>query len=248
MALLQSGVEVDKEIRHFSHSQHALNMAHQPYLYICNGCKEPGAGPRYRLHTQSEVRCNQCDFNIHEFCSKAPATLTHPYHTQHQLIFHKKPSAHNKSKCFVCGKATNGFAFRCSTCNFCLHPCCSQLPAILFVKAHPQHTLKLLPGSLDGSPYTCNFCKKRGTTWVYCCAACGFYLHALCAKTAIKSMEVEGINVPEKQSKFARAIRYASHITQLFVNGLVETLGQGAGEAIFDNFTRGVNPIKTEDL
>ncbi|KAH9300097.1 hypothetical protein KI387_011680, partial [Taxus chinensis] len=229
-------VTVDKEIRHFSHSQHALNMAHQPYLYICNGCKEPGAGPRYR--------CNQCNFNIHEFCSKAPATLTHPYHTLHQLIFHSKPSALKKSKCFVCGKATNGFAFRCSTCNFSLHPCCSQLPAILFVKAHPQHTLKLLPSS----PYTCNFCKKRGTTWVYCCTACGFYLHALCAKTAINSMEAEGTYVPEKQSKFGRAVRYASHVTQLFVDSLVESLGQGAGDAILDNFTRGINPIKTEEL
>ncbi|KAH9302742.1 hypothetical protein KI387_014325 [Taxus chinensis] len=239
MALVQSGIKVGEEIQHFSHPQHALNLIYLPYLYTCSGCKEYGAGRRYM--------CNQCDFDIHEFCAKAPAAVSHPYHTQHQLIFHKQPGGLKKSKCDVCGKTTNGFAFRCPTCNFCLHPCCSQLPNSLSFKGHPEHSLKLLSGSPDGSPYTCNFCNKKGTTWVYHCAPCDYYLHALCAKPVINGLEEEGIvNVPPKKSKIGRAARYASQVVQLFVDGLVEGLGEGVGDALLNNVTREI-PINDND-
>ncbi|GLJ22807.1 hypothetical protein SUGI_0429800 [Cryptomeria japonica] len=236
MANLQMVPKVGEEIQHSSHPQHPLSLVFAQSLYTCSGCREYGAGLRYR--------CNNCKFNMHEFCAKAPPTAIHPYHTQHQLVFHNKPAGLKKPKCGVCGKATNGSAFRCSICSFCIHPCCLQLPPELSVKEHPQHSLKLLSASPlpNNSPYTCNACNKKGTTWVYYCVPCEFYLHALCAKGVINGLQAQGISAPPKMSRVARAARYASQVVRIFVDGLVEGLGEDVGDGILDIVTREVVP------
>lgn len=179
---------------------------------------------------------------MHEFCAKAPPTAFHPYHTQHQLVFHGKPDGLKKLKCGVCGKATNGSTFRCPTCSFCIHPCCSQLPPELTVKEHPQHSLKLISGSplANTSPHTCNACNKKATSWVYYCVPCEFYLHALCAKGVADGLQSQGFTAPPKMTKVSRAARYASQVVRIFVDGLLEGLGEGVGDFILDTVTRGV--------
>ncbi|GLJ22806.1 hypothetical protein SUGI_0429750 [Cryptomeria japonica] len=226
MANLQIVPKVGEEIQHSSHPQHPLTLVFAQSLYTCSGCKEYGAGLRYR--------CNRCNFHMHEFCAKAPSTAIHPYHTQHQLFFHNKPGGLKKSKCGVCGKATNGSAFCCPTCSFCIHPCCLQLPPELTMKEHPQHSLKLASASPlpNNSPYTCNACNKIGTSWVYYCAPCKFYLHALCAKGVINGFQAQGINAPPKKGKVARATRYASQVVRIFVDGVLVGLGEGVLDVI----------------
>jgi hypothetical protein len=73
-----------EEMLHFSHPQHPLSQVDLPDLFTCAGCKEFGAGIRFT--------CQQCDFQLHEFCALAPQALKrHPFHSQHQLSFFSKP-------------------------------------------------------------------------------------------------------------------------------------------------------------
>lgn len=77
-----------EEIVHFSHQQHPLAKMTLPDLFTCTGCKEYGAGKRFA--------CQQCDFQLHEFCALSPPSLnTHPLHGQHQLLFHSKSKSGN---------------------------------------------------------------------------------------------------------------------------------------------------------
>lgn len=73
-----------QEMIHFSHPQHPLSQLDLRDQFCCMGCKEYGAGLRFS--------CQQCDFQLHDFCALAPPGLKgHPFHTQHQLAFYSKP-------------------------------------------------------------------------------------------------------------------------------------------------------------
>jgi hypothetical protein len=76
----------DGGIVHFSHPEHRLARFDFPYLFMCMGCKEYGAGKRFM--------CQTCGFQLHEFCALAPPSLhDHPFHTKHQhLLFFDKPA------------------------------------------------------------------------------------------------------------------------------------------------------------
>lgn len=68
----------------FQHPQHPLLQISLPYLFTCMGCKEYGAGMRFR--------CQTCGFDLHDFCALAPPALhNHPFHHKHQLVFFTKP-------------------------------------------------------------------------------------------------------------------------------------------------------------
>lgn len=72
------------QLLHFSHPQHPLLQISLPYLFTCMGCKEYGAGMRFR--------CQTCGFDLHDFCALAPPALhNHPFHHKHQLVFFTKP-------------------------------------------------------------------------------------------------------------------------------------------------------------
>lgn len=73
-----------EEIIHFSHPQHPLSLVNLPDLFTCDGCKEYGSGKRFV--------CQQCDYQLHDFCGLAPPALkAHPLHSQHSILFHSKP-------------------------------------------------------------------------------------------------------------------------------------------------------------
>jgi len=78
--------EEDGEIVHFSHPEHRLARFDFPYLFLCMGCKEYGAGKRFM--------CQACGFQLHEFCALAPPSLhDHPFHPKHpHLLFFAKPA------------------------------------------------------------------------------------------------------------------------------------------------------------
>lgn len=79
-----SASAIGEEILHFNHPQHPLVEASFPYIFTCIGCKEYGAGKRFR--------CRTCDLDFHDFCVLAPPSLQrHPFHSHHQLVFHTKP-------------------------------------------------------------------------------------------------------------------------------------------------------------
>lgn len=73
-----------EQLVHYAHSKHPIVQITLPDSFLCSGCKEYGAGKRFS--------CQQCDFQLHDFCALSPPVLnSHPFHAQHQLVFHARP-------------------------------------------------------------------------------------------------------------------------------------------------------------
>ncbi|KAE8664084.1 Cysteine/Histidine-rich C1 domain family protein, putative isoform 2 [Hibiscus syriacus] len=67
-------------IFHLTHPQHPIMQTSLPDLFTCGACKEYGAGERFS--------CTKCDYQLHDFCALAPATLRrHPIHPLHNIVF-----------------------------------------------------------------------------------------------------------------------------------------------------------------
>ncbi|KAL2347905.1 hypothetical protein Fmac_001905 [Flemingia macrophylla] len=231
-----------EEILHFSHPQHPLSKMDLPDLFNCVGCREYGSGKRFV--------CQQCDFQMHDFCALAPPALkAHPFHSQHSLLFHSKPvksGKGTKSKCDVCGKPTKGCGFLCTACAFNMHPCCAMLNTEIEYPPHP-HTLRLMPAtpaSADpaSSAVSCAECKKRKSGKVYRCTVCDYHLHAQCAKAKINGLLANGIRLPDKPSVLAAAARVASQVVIEFIGGLVEGIGESVGDVLVQNIAKGAPP------
>ncbi|KAI9070973.1 hypothetical protein K1719_047061 [Acacia pycnantha] len=232
-----------EEIVSFCHPQHPLVQLEQPELYTCAGCKEYGSGKRFA--------CQQCDFQVHDFCALAPPALkAHPFHSHHLILFHPKPvkGGITKSKCDVCWKQSKGYAFTCSACGFQMHPCCAMLSTEIEFSGHP-HTLKLLPAAAtssnadSGGGFVCGECKRRRSGRVYHCTECDYHLHAACAKNMVNGLQANGIKSPEKSSVLGTAARLASQVVVEFIGGLIEGLGEGMGEVLVQNISRGKPPL-----
>lgn len=223
-----------EEKLHPSHSQHPLVEVTVSDLFTCNGCKEIGSGRRFS--------CQQCDFQLHDFCALAPPALkSHPLHAQHQLVFYSKPKPGGIlwPRCDVCEKPTKGFTFRCSACHFRLHPCCAMLSNEMNLSTH-EHKLKLLPPlPNDYSVFTCAECKRQRSGRMYRCTVCNYHLHAVCAKNMINGLEENGIKRSGKPSMIGPTTRLASQIVIHFIGGLMDSVGQGVGQVLVQDFAKG---------
>eukprot|EP01018_Ginkgo_biloba_P028777 Gb_35538 [translate_table: standard] len=126
-----------QQIQHFSHPQHPLHLLNVISEYKCDGCKVGSSNNGWRY------RCHLCDFDLHEFCAKAPNSISHPSHPQHALVFRRTPLPPQRH-CDVCGESIFGFVYSCSPCGVDVHPSCTQLPNTVVHALHPQHSLHLL--------------------------------------------------------------------------------------------------------
>ncbi|KAJ8643671.1 hypothetical protein MRB53_005419 [Persea americana] len=230
-------VPKEEVLVHFSHP-HPLQQVSMPYLFTCMGCKEYGAGRRFR--------CQACNFDLHDFCALAPPSIqSHPLHSQHQLIFYTKVGGLLRSKCEVCNKTTKGYTFRCPTCNFEVHPGCTLLQQEMDFPTH-LHTLFLSPATAtpgNSLSTTCAECRRKRSGQFYHCAICGYHIHAVCAKDMVNGLYVHGLKAPEKPSMLGAAagaaVKLASHAVAGFLGGLVDGIGEGVGEYIADNIGKG---------
>ncbi|CAN6204882.1 unnamed protein product [Urochloa humidicola] len=246
--------EDDGEIVHFSHPEHRLARFDFPYLFMCMGCKEYGAGKRFM--------CQTCGFQLHEFCALAPPSLhDHPFHPKHpHLLFFTKPAGgFLRCKCDICGKSVKGFSFRCASCGFDMHPCCAAMAARMELPAAHEHPLVLLApapaaAARDGGAETslvCQVCRRgirrsSGSVatgqghhhLVYQCLPCGYCLHARCAKDMVNGLYAHGIVPPERRSALAAAARVTVNALFGVIGGLIEGIGEGIGEAFVENIGR----------
>ncbi|KAL2895122.1 Diacylglycerol kinase theta [Bienertia sinuspersici] len=237
-------VLVGEGITNSNHPQHRMVHVNLPNPFICMGCKEYGAGSRFT--------CQQCNFELHDFCALAPPVLkAHPLHSQHQLVFNPKPGKGGflRSKCDLCGKSTKGYIFNCSACNFQLHPCCAMLSGKMNFPIHP-HSLVILPTTANSGgagDMLCSECERRRSGRVYQCTVCNYYLHAVCAKRMVNGLHANGIKGLEnaKPSMFGVAAKIASHVVVGFMGGIVEGIGEGLGEALTQNFLKGTSSSNT---
>ncbi|CAI9115329.1 OLC1v1016210C1 [Oldenlandia corymbosa var. corymbosa] len=241
-------------IQHYSHPNHHLAQTTIfADLFVCGGCKEYGAGKRFS--------CQECNFQLHDFCALAPPTLkAHPLHPQHQLVFHSRPKQAGLSwpKCDACGKSIKGFTFRCRACSFQMHPCCAMLSTEMIFpplpwEAHSSnghlHSLKLLPPGTQlnissttstnssGNNNTigaavCGECKmKRTAGRIYRCTTCNYHLHAVCAKAMINGLRANGMTAPEKPNK-SMMLGTAARLASQVVIEFIGGLIEGVGEGV----------------
>ncbi|XP_040383281.1 uncharacterized protein LOC102707900 [Oryza brachyantha] len=238
----------DGEIVHFSHPEHRLGRFDFPYLFMCMGCKEYGAGRRFM--------CRLCGFQLHEFCALAPPSLhDHPFHPKHQhLLFFVKPGGFLRCKCDICGKSVKGFSFRCASCSFDMHPCCAAMGRTMELPAAHEHPLTLAPPPPPSSSATatapataetsfvCQMCRRWRRSSprqsVYQCVACGYCLHARCAKDVVNGLYEHGVVPPEKGSALVAAAKVTINALFGVIGGLVEGIGEGIGEAFVENIGR----------
>jgi len=143
-----------------------------------------------------------------------------------------------RSKCDICGKAAKGYSFRCTSCGFEMHPCCATMHGEMDFPIH-QHPLVLFPSLRGDSNFECEVCHRKRSGQVYCCLACGYYLHAVCAKEMVNGIYVHGIKPPKKTNMLGAAARVATHAFFAIIGGLIEGIGEGIGEALMDNIGRG---------
>nr|CAB3453813.1 unnamed protein product [Digitaria exilis] len=225
--------EDDGEIVHFSHPEHRLARFDFPYLFMCMGCKEYGAGKRFM--------CQTCGFQLHEFCALAPPSLhDHPFHPKHpHLLFF----------CDICGKAVKGFSFRCASCGFDMHPCCAAMERMMELPAAHEHVLVLAAQDAAAeTSFVCQVCRRAtaaakrpggsSSSLVYRCLPCGYCLHARCAKDMVNGLYAHGIVPPEKRSALATAARVTVNALFGVIGGLIEGIGEGIGEAFVENIGR----------
>ncbi|KQJ90790.1 uncharacterized protein LOC104585122 [Brachypodium distachyon] len=224
------------EMVHLSHPEHRLARFDFPYLFMCMGCKEYGAGRRFM--------CQICGFQLHDFCALAPPSLhDHPFHPRHRhLLFFDKPGGLLRFKCDICGKSVKGFCFRCACCGFGMHPCCAAMTRRMELPAAHGHPLLLAQGSDAGSiiaaSFVCQVCRRRRSGRVYQCMPCGYCLHAKCAKDMVNGLYVHGVVPPERSNPLVAAAKVTINAIFGVIGGLVEGIGEGIGEAFVENIGR----------
>ncbi|KAL5206129.1 hypothetical protein ABZP36_034338 [Zizania latifolia] len=240
----EDGGDGDGEIVHFSHPEHRLALFDFPYLFMCMGCKEYGAGRRFL--------CQLCGFQLHEFCAMAPPSVhDHPFHPNHRhLLFFVKPGGFLRCKCDICGKSVKGFSYRCASCSFDMHPCCAAMGRRMELPAAHEHPLMLAEEGREGgggggdsveTSFVCQICRRqrrRRSVHVYQCLPCGYYLHARCAKDVVNGLYAHGVVPPEKSNVLVAAAKVTINALFGVIGGLIEGIGEGIGEALVENFSR----------
>jgi hypothetical protein len=163
-------------ITHPSYPEHKLRLvtASGGKPFRCDGCKEPGDGPRYHCHT--------CGFNMHNYCAHAPATLrsntlfpgrTFTLHVAPPPGPPEKPHPHPAGErgsrwCDTCGDSVRGLVYHCSGANLDLHPCCASL--------HLQELDAITIGGVAfdiAASRHCSICSCRQEEECRCCRRLG---------------------------------------------------------------------------
>lgn len=75
--------------------KHELQLINYEANYGCNGCKEPGFGPRYR--------CELCNYDLHKECMFTNDTCRHDFFRDATFVFMEHPPISPPTiTCFLC--------------------------------------------------------------------------------------------------------------------------------------------------
>nr|XP_043638628.1 uncharacterized protein LOC122609747 [Erigeron canadensis] len=148
---------------------------------LCNGCVRPITSmPYYKCANDNE----NCDFVLHEWCTRFPIELKNYPNHPHTLKFHPKVPNNSFSifNCDVCGLWGNGFAYSCLRCNYHIDVKCGFIPEKITHEAHPNHVLSRVQKK-NHYPNNCRLCLK-GSYWdpfSFLCHTCNVFIHVNCA-------------------------------------------------------------------
>ncbi|KAH7284992.1 hypothetical protein KP509_33G006200 [Ceratopteris richardii] len=168
---------------HFTHIQHSLNLM-PPYppttVPSCDSCGCNIKGWSFR--------CNECNFDLHTLCARAPRFMRHTTHP-HPLELRRQDTRQN-FKCSGCGNVLRHNAYVCVHCDFRLHQVCARMADQLKHPLHPDHILqRQFSKCSSGRLRPCRKCGLVVQGWEYCCATCDIHIHPFCA-------DIEEHNLP----------------------------------------------------
>ncbi|KAL1225536.1 Protein VACUOLELESS GAMETOPHYTES [Cardamine amara subsp. amara] len=140
------------------------------------------------LHIDSRdfYRCMQCEFFLHEVCANLPRKLDHALHHHPLFLDPARPQNTYSLDCVVCGRAFNGFRYKCSknncedwSCkNFQVDVGCILVPDCFTHKSH-EHPL-FIP-IISWQDFKCECCKDKYAKRYLRCTLCDFSLCYKCA-------------------------------------------------------------------
>ncbi|KAJ0458738.1 putative chromatin regulator PHD family [Helianthus annuus] len=169
---------------------------------LCDGCVRPiTSGPIYVCDNEG-----QCNFVLHEWCTRLPAELNgHFAHQQHTLILHSKAPPREffgVFDCNICRLPCNGFAYCCMDCNNCIIDVeCAFLPKEITHTIHPNHILsRVYHEDWDDQ---CRMCGYFFPGLSFDCHTCNdFRLHVKCALFILETTRNKCDKHPMKLSYF----------------------------------------------
>ncbi|KAH6558847.1 hypothetical protein KP509_1Z042300 [Ceratopteris richardii] len=168
-----SCVATGELISHFTHFEHPLHLETLANNrgHTCNVCGDPASPTVYR--------CDECRFDVHPHCARAPRFIQHSCHKHILKLIAKEDAYSGSCWCDVCGKEVTSRMYHCSSCEFDVHISCIMLPCNPYSAKHPEHRLKLF--NRQSRKASCAECCKDASKWGYVCETCGLYLHVDCA-------------------------------------------------------------------
>ncbi|KAF9599335.1 hypothetical protein IFM89_036633 [Coptis chinensis] len=161
-------------IKNFSHD-HNLILEHDKTPYKCDGCKEPGWGPRYR--------CEECNYDLHMDCALASGSLSHSFYENCTFEFLESAPSRCDRFCDACTRDIQGFVYHCHKTGYDLHPCCANLPYILQGDGLELH----LNENISSKCVKCRRTKLWGKIkgWSYRSTDKEYHIHVACVKDMV---------------------------------------------------------------
>ncbi|KAF7849705.1 hypothetical protein BT93_L0367 [Corymbia citriodora subsp. variegata] len=180
--LHKSCAELKRELRHWQHKEHNLELCTSSVYEgraWCNLCGRSVCGFVYH--------CEICRFDLDVECSlQSPPTLeTRVQEQEIDHFSHKHPLTLREERqddvvtCAACSdNCSSSQIYGCEECGYFLHESCAKLPLEMKHLDHEEHPLKLQVAVFSD----CDICKKRIKGFTYSCEQCDFNLDIECAR------------------------------------------------------------------
>ncbi|CDP14966.1 unnamed protein product [Coffea canephora] len=166
----------EKQLEHFSHKKHPLILCElqkenddgsvDQKLVVCYGCRK-------QISDSTAYCCFPCDLFLHKRCAELPLQITHPMHSQHDLVL----LGNRHCICNACGQDWEFFTYHCSLCRFDLDVSCANIDREIKLDKHDHPLIQLT----RPATFFCNACSKVGEDSSHLCAVCPFWIHRKCA-------------------------------------------------------------------
>lgn len=177
---------------HKCSSGHVLEPKSFKKQYICDGCKEPGYGPRYR--------CEPCNYDLHDSCMLTSNSACHHFYKDKTFVFVEKLPTHlGTRRCDACTQEIFGFAYHSYKEGWDLHPCCLDLQPKLCAEGIEFKLQKKMKSK-------CVWCSKKtlGDTvsgvkgWAYVSECKEYHFHVRClVLSMLEGLKREGASERE---------------------------------------------------
>ncbi|KAD4586109.1 hypothetical protein R6Q59_035526 [Mikania micrantha] len=179
---MESILSQDTEMITSSSSFVSLHDPMKRIKLLCTACSRPiTKTPFFKCG-----RSDECEFVLHDWCSRLPEELTnYVAHPQHTLKLYKPKNSRIAFVCDICNLPSNRFSYRCKPCKYYIDVNCAFIPEEITHGAHSNHLLTRIDASSSRrlSEIECHACcvPIDKDEIYFRCSACDFHLDCKCA-------------------------------------------------------------------